>query len=301
MARGTDKSRARSDAIPSSPAALRRRTGKRECTAANSRVHALGTGVVCDTDRRGFATPHGAPPDRIVLNASEGFIPLWAPNSTLRWRFRASSFEYFEDPQAAMDATRQLVADALKAWGDAAPVTFANNEDVWDFEIVMRGSDDCDGGGCVLASAFFPDAGRHKLEIYPKMFSQSRKEQVDTLIHEIGHVFGLRHFFAQVSESAWPSEIFGTHSKFSIMNYGELSELTTADRDDLRRLYQLAWSGALKDVNGTPIRFVEPYHTLSLVSSRTQGCCAAAMDVPALDSPLRPRSAGVRAAQAFAR
>ena len=72
----------------------------------------------------------------------------------------------------------------------------------------------------MLASAFFPDAGRHPLTIYPRMFTQSRKEQVDTLIHEIGHTFGLRHFFAQVSESAWPSVVFGTHQAFSIMNYG---------------------------------------------------------------------------------
>ena len=65
------------------------------------------------------------------------------------------------------------------------------------------------------------------------MFTQARKEQVDTFIHEIGHIFGLRHFFANVSETAWPSEIFGRHENFSIMNYGALSELTDADKDDL--------------------------------------------------------------------
>jgi len=86
---------------------------------------------------------------------------------------------------------------------------------------------------------------------------------VDTFIHETGHVFGLRHFFANISENAWPSEIFGTHSKFSIMNYGNLSELTDTDKDDLRRLYQLARSGALTHINGTPIRLVKPFHTLT--------------------------------------
>ena len=52
------------------------------------------------------------------------------------------------------------------------------------------------------------------------MFTQSPEEQVETLIHEIGHVFGLRHFFAQLSETAWASEVFGTHDPLSIMNYG---------------------------------------------------------------------------------
>jgi hypothetical protein len=73
----------------------------------------------------------------------------------------------------------------------------------------MRTGDNCTPSGCVLASAFFPDSGRHQLVLYPKMFSQSKKEQIETLIHEIGHIFGLRHFFANVSETVWPSEIFG--------------------------------------------------------------------------------------------
>ena len=45
-------------------------------------------------------------------------------------------------------------------------------------------------------------------------------EQVETLVHEIGHVFGLRHIFALISETEWPAEIFGKQVKFSIMNYG---------------------------------------------------------------------------------
>jgi hypothetical protein len=114
-----------------------------------------------------------------------------------------------------------------------------------------------------LASAFFPDPGQHELVIYPKMFTQSRKEQVDTLIHEIGHIFGLRHFFANVSETAWPSEVFGTHRPFTIMNYGSQSELTDDDRADLKRLYQTAWSGELTEIAGTPIRSVKPFNTIA--------------------------------------
>ena len=94
------------------------------------------------------------------------------------------------------------------------------------------------------------------------MFEQSRKEQVETFIHEIGHIFGLRHFFAAESESTWPSEVFGKHSKFSIMNYGADSVLTKKDKSDLRRLYDRVWSGALRGINGTPIVQVKPYHDL---------------------------------------
>ena len=40
------------------------------------------------------------------------------------------------------------------------------------------------------------------------------------------------------------------------------SKLTDADRSDLKRLYDLARSGAIDHVNGTPIRLVRPYHTI---------------------------------------
>lgn len=159
-----------------------------------------------------------------------------------------------------MTTLKELLGEALLAWGDAAPINFAQRNDGWDFEIVIREADRCTINGCVLASAFFPDPGRHELVIYPRMFTQSRKEQVDTLIHEIGHTFGLRHFFANVSETTWPSEVFGTHRPFTIMNYGNQSELTNDDKKDLTQLYRMAWSGELTGINGTPIRLVQPFH-----------------------------------------
>jgi hypothetical protein len=127
----------------------------------------------------------------------------------------------------------------------------------------MKNTNDCDSSGCTLAMAFFPDAGRHKLVIYPKMFEQTKKEQIETLVHEIGHIFGLRHFFAQISETAWKSQIFGKHHKFSIMNYGKDSKLTARDKSDLKSLYKQAWAGKLQSINETPIKFVKPYHTIS--------------------------------------
>lgn len=222
--------------------------------------HVLREGVRCDTERRGAELPRGRTPLEIVLDASEGFVPLWARDCTLRWRFRERSLRLFRRPQAAKAAIEQLLGEAILAWGSAAPVKFAQSDSAWDFEIVMRPGDDCSPSGCVLASAFFPDAGRHELTIYPKMFTQPRSEQVETLVHEIGHVFGLRHFFALVREAAWPAEVFGEHNPFSIMNYGEASVLTAADRRDLAVLYQLAWSGQLTHINRTPIRFVRPFH-----------------------------------------
>lgn len=226
---------------------------------ADVQIHTLGPGFVCDTESRGYATPGGRTPDKIVLDATNGFIPLWARGTTLRWRFQDRSLIHFSNPESAKNEIRRLFSEGLLKWVPAVPVKFTEDEDLWDFEIVVKQGDDCRPSGCVLASAFFPDAGRHEFVVYPKMFTQTRDEQIDTFIHEIGHIFGLRHFFANIHETKWPSEVFGTHSKFTIMNYGVLSELTPQDKNDLTLLYQQVWSGAITHINGTPIKLVKPY------------------------------------------
>jgi hypothetical protein len=226
------------------------------------KTHVFGNDIRCKTDTIGYPTPGNRSPLEIVVDATEGFIPLWDENTTLHWRFQEQSLTHFVDAAAAKTAVRELFGEAILIWGDAPPVKFTERRELWDFEIVIRESDDCDINGCVLASAFFPDGGRHELSIYPRTFQETPKEQIDTLAHELGHIFGLRHFFARISESAWPSEVFGKHTPFSIMNYGAQSEMTPNDRADLQRLYQVAWSGQLTHINGTPIRLVRPFHTI---------------------------------------
>jgi hypothetical protein len=235
------------------------------------RIHIRKVGdhnVVCVTDRlpapkdRNLGAARARAGDRrfdIVVDASEGFVPLWAEHSKLRWRFNAVSLEAFADPAAAKEAIRALFDDAVAAWDTACPVAFVEDEALYDFEIVVRSQKRCSPNGCVLASAFFPDGGQHELLIYPSMFEQSHEEQVATLVHEIGHIFGLRHFFALISEGDWPSIIYGGHEKFSIMNYGDESVLTDLDRTDLANLYRHVWEGRISALNGTPVRLVRPY------------------------------------------
>jgi hypothetical protein len=198
-----------------------------------------------------------------VLHAPDGVVSLWEPDVTLRWRFRQASLDVFQNPGAVAARVEELLSKALLAWGEAVPVRFSRQEDNTDFEIVVRSNDDCDINGCVLASAFFPDSGRHQLVVYPQMFGQSEDEQIETMCHELGHVFGLRHFFAQVTESDIPSELFGVHEKFTVMNYGPNSMLTDNDRADLIRLYDEVWSGDRVDVNGTPIQLVKPFSAIA--------------------------------------
>lgn len=222
-------------------------------------VHIYAGGAVCDTDKRGAPTPRGLPFAELVVDTSDGFIPLWGPGVTLRWRFEERSMMLFQDPEGARAALRGLMGEALMLWGHAVPVRFREARDAWDFEVRVSNQKKCSRHGCTLARAFFPDSGQHDLLLYPSLFEQPRREQVETLAHEFGHIFGLRHFFADIKEQQWSSEIFGQHSPFSIMNYGEESVLTKADRDDLTRLYGLVHSGQLQQINGTDIRLMRPF------------------------------------------
>lgn len=231
-------------------------------------IYVIREGVVCDTDKRGAAMPNGGSLLEIVLDASQGFIPLWTQGTTLRWRFQEASLARFSNPAAAKAGIETLFGEALLLWGDAAPVRFARDDDAWDFEIAVKAQDKCSPQGCVLARAFLPDGGRHELLIFPMMFGQPRQEQVETLAHEIGHIFGLRHFFALIAETAAPAVVFGEHVRFSIMNYGADSVMSDSDRSDLKALYRQVWSGALKSINGTPIRLVKPYHASGFTAAQ---------------------------------
>ncbi|MGM4914500.1 reprolysin-like metallopeptidase [Rhizobium sp. 768_B6_N1_8] len=222
-------------------------------------THVYHGGACCETDGVGFALPNNRSITEIVVDATNGFIPLWDINVTLNWRFQEASLRQFADPDAVKSYLRTLFGETLIKWGKAVPIKFSETSEPWDFEFVVKSQDNCSSLGCTLARAFFPDAGQHELVLFPKMFEQVRKEQTETLAHELGHVFGLRHFFAKVSETGSASEIFGTHDPLSIMNYGPQSVLTTTDIDDLARLYQQAWSGSLTEINGTPIRLMQPF------------------------------------------
>ena len=221
--------------------------------------HVYNKHVICVTDSKGYAQPDNRELAEIRVDASDGFIPLWEKGVSLNWRFNKSFGSFFKNPDAAKAKIRKLLGDAIVAWKDACPIKFHEDKDAWDFEIAMH-KEDCDNSGCVLAASFFPGPGQNTFYIYPTMLAQTYEEQKETFEHELGHVFGLRHFFANISEKQWKSELFGTNNPFSIMNYGAKSKLTPNDIKDLKRLYDLVWSNKLTEINGTKIKKFTAYH-----------------------------------------
>ncbi|KAG0097703.1 hypothetical protein BGZ93_002141 [Podila epicladia] len=191
---------------------------------------------------------------------THGLIPLWEKDVTLRYRFNQHTLR---QSGKSKEDILTLFNKGVKLWGDAVPVKFIEDEDAWDFEFVVRNSNECSEDGCVLASAFFPGGGQQQFVIYPIMFSQSKTEQKEAVAHELGHVFGLRHWFAKdvnkASGWSWRSEVFGSEDPVTIMNCNEMSTLTEADKEDLKELYRQARSGVLKHINRTPIVLFKPF------------------------------------------
>ncbi len=222
-------------------------------------VERKGKTLACSTENKGHSNPGGRSIDQIRVDATNGFIPLWAENQTLRWRVNMPSMHYFDDAEEGKKYFKDLFSYGVSMWEDAVPVRFTYDDDLYDFEIVMRSYDDCDGNSCTMADAFFPDGGRNELNFYPFMFEFEDEEIFDTMAHELGHIFGLRHFFANISELDYPSELFGNDNAFSIMNYGELGKITQQDINDLKELYRQAWSREIIHINNTPIRLLTPY------------------------------------------
>ena len=103
------------------PNPVRFKTKKDMAEAEEPFVHIYHKGVVCETDKRGYASPQDRGPAELAVDATEGFIPLWAADVTLRWRFQQRSMTIFRDPVAAKHYLRNLFGRALLLWGDAVP------------------------------------------------------------------------------------------------------------------------------------------------------------------------------------
>ncbi|KAG0090768.1 hypothetical protein BGZ93_011430 [Podila epicladia] len=241
----------------------------------NSKNHYFGKRRLCVTGER--ASVDDAPKVDPLAHrvGTNGFIPLWAPGTVLHYRFNERSLQ-----QSGRNKRQilKLFNKALSQWGDAVPVMFAENRITWDFEFVVSQHDDCDRDGCVLASAFFPGGGQQRLVVYPRMLDDPNvDEQVETMAHELGHIFGLRHWFAKEedegSRSRWRAELFGTDNPFTIMNYDDECVLTDIDRKDLKQLYEMAWSGVLTKINTTRIVLFKPYSAHDPSCNRPNALC----------------------------
>ena len=135
-----------------------RKSTKRTNKKADSPEHIYGKNVRCATDSKGYERHRDMSPTEIRVHESDGFIPLWAEDVTLRYRFNEWSFEkkYGDKADEQKAVVQKLFDDGLSLWGDAVPIKFTYNTEASDFEIFIVQEPDCDSSGCVLPQRFSP-------------------------------------------------------------------------------------------------------------------------------------------------
>jgi len=199
--------------------------------------------------------------NKLVLNVEAGrrkFVKLWAQGVTLRWRYAAGSVTTGAVSPAAFESAFKT---AYSKWINGPVKIEGPVTGDYDFEVKLDEKDypvfNDDGSlrGYVLASAFFPSSPQDErvFHVYPRSVSSL----VSTLEHEIGHVFGLRHYFG-LSEGGVAYFRHDSLNPQSIMNYGANSVLTAKDISDLRDLYQQVWSRTLTYVKDVETRVKVP-------------------------------------------
>lgn len=128
----------------------------------------------------------------LFLGLTPGFIHLWNNGSVINWIARMDDYP---NRDMAYDAAVSVYL-AARRWNEVLEgrVTFRYVSSFDDAAFMVQYGGDL---GRVLASAFFPASYRRPLNIlnvYEFQFSREQKPFiVNTMLHELGHVLGLRH------------------------------------------------------------------------------------------------------------
>ncbi|KAI0014715.1 hypothetical protein F4780DRAFT_767184 [Xylariomycetidae sp. FL0641] len=198
-------------------------------------------------------TQSGTPPPQISSGAIRlgynNVIGRWAKGAAPCWCVKRSSFPSIADAEYAAACLRE----AVRLWRRAAPniPTFNQTEDreIATFQLTYGSTDDLG----LLAEAFFPNQSRRELEVFKEAFSSMNKPFLtNILLHEVGHILGLRHEFAEII----PSVQMGTPDRLSVMNYhGQADQwvITAADASWTNELYS-----DIQEIRGSRIQFVHP-------------------------------------------
>ncbi len=184
--------------------------------------------------------------DDLFLGVNPGSIRLWESGSTINWIARSDGYP---SDQHAMHAAVAM-ARAAQQWNEAMDgrvrFQYVTNFDDAAFQLEYGGD-----RGLVLASAFFPDQWQNALNtvfVYQLQFNPlQRATMYNTMLHELGHVLGLRHEHshsgippftpAEDTRGGYQSILYGEHNPRSVMAYYQGQTIQDSDVESIRLAY----------------------------------------------------------------
>jgi len=101
------------------------------------------------------------------------------------------------------------------------------------------------------ARSFFPHQVDKDVVVFKYGMDPTKRFKLkNVFLHELGHVFGLRHEFAIVKEGRGAKQ-FMTANKDSVMEYNKVPMIQETDKEGIREFYKLK-NGA--DIDRSPVK-----------------------------------------------
>lgn len=207
--------------------------------------------------QKGDEPTFAAPPDAsdqnlpsIVLGLGT-VVPRWGTSvshpTTLKWFVDAAKFPTAAEAGAAAEALDQ----AAEEWNGVAfgvTVVQTTEKKEANFNLAYRGNPP--GRPRTLARGFFPHQADRDIVVFKYGMDPSNASRLkNVFLHELGHVFGLRHEFA-IEKEQQGAKLFMTANKDSVMEYNKVPMIQETDKEGIREFYKLP-NGS--DVDGSPV------------------------------------------------
>jgi len=199
-------------------------------------------------------TQHEDTLDALFVGVTKGSLALWKSGSVINWIARMDGYP---TRQHAMEAATALFK-ATTRWNQAmdgrVKFQYVTKYDDACFQLIYGGN-----RGNVLASAFFPDHHQNalnSLKVYDaQFFPQHKPFIVNTFLHEIGHILGLRHEHSHSGVPGWippedrangaESVVWGVKNPKSVMAYYKGQDIQESDVISIRKAYDELQDGKL--------------------------------------------------------